>query len=164
MERFRRNRKLAAQKTGNSKSVNLLGAVALTFLLVGCGTQKTDLPEEPVAESETVHGEGAWEVDRQTYKTEGSADILSEDQAKQIIVEADNALHTVMEKADVYNREQPEETEVRAFLSDFFDQSILDYVLYVYQIKTEEGKCFYQYYDNYRNFYMDTEESMQITE
>ncbi|MDE7198744.1 MAG: YARHG domain-containing protein, partial [Lachnospiraceae bacterium] len=130
-----------------------------------CGTQTTDQPEELVPESVMVYDEGVQEADKQTDQAEDNANILTEYQAKQIIVEADNALHTIMEEADIYNnKEQPEEEEVRAYLSDYFDQNILDYVLYVYQIKMDEGKCFYKYYDHYRNFYMDTEESMQITE
>lgn len=88
--------------------------------------------------------------------------VLTEDYAEQIIKEADNAIQAVMKKSDIYQKEQPAEEEIRAYLSDYFDQDILDYVLFVYQIAIEDGKCFYRYNDHYSNFYMDTEKNMQI--
>lgn len=131
---------------------------------MGCATQKTDLTEEQVIKSVNAHSEEAQETDRRKDEAKNNASVLTEYQAEQIIKEADNAIHSVMEEADINNKEQPEEEEVRAYLLDYFDQNILDYVLYVYQIKTEEDKCFYQYYDHYQNYYMDTENAMQITE
>ena len=48
-----------------------------------------------------------------------------------------------MEKPKIYFTEQPpSEEEVRAYLSNYFDESILDYVFFVYRIKIEDGKCF----------------------
>ena len=121
------------------------------------------MTEEQVIKSVTAHSEEVQETNRQKDEVESNTSVLTEYQAEQIIREADNAIHTIMERADIYNKEQPEEEKVRAYLSDYFDQDILDYVLYVYQIKTEEGKCFYRYYAHYQNFYLDTEKAMQIT-
>lgn len=163
MEQFQKSMRQVAQRTGNIKKVNLLGVLALTFMLMGCATQKTDLTEEQEVKSVTVYNEKVQETAKQKDEAESNTSVLTEYQAEQIIKEADNAIHTIMEKADIYNKEQPEEERVRAYLSNYFDQDILDYVLYVYQIKTEEGKCFYQYYNHYQNYYMDTENAMQIT-
>lgn len=143
--------------------IKLVSIFAMAFMLMGCATQKTDLTEEQVIKSVTAHSEEVQETNRQKDEAKSNTSVLTEYQAEQIIREADNAIHTIMERADIYNKEQPEEEKVRAYLSDYFDQDILDYVLYVYQIKTEEGKCFYRYYAHYQNFYMDTENAMQIT-
>lgn len=67
-----------------------------------------------------------------------------------------------MKKSDIFQKEQPAEEEIRAYLSDYFDQNILDYVLFVYRIAIEDGKCFYRYNDHYSNFHMDTKENMEI--
>ena len=99
--------------------------------------------------------------ERGQYDSIGST-ALTEDYAEQIIKEADNAIQAVMKKSDIYQKEQPAEEEIRAYLSDYFDQNILDYVLFVYQIAIEDGKCFYRYNDHYSNFHVDTEKNMEI--
>ncbi|MDE7339661.1 MAG: YARHG domain-containing protein [Lachnospiraceae bacterium] len=99
--------------------------------------------------------------ERGQYDSIGST-ALTEDYAEQIIKEADNAIQAAMKKSDIYQKEQPAEEEIREYLSHYFDQDILDYVLFVYQIKIEDGKCSYRYYDHDSNFYMDTEKDMEI--
>lgn len=68
-----------------------------------------------------------------------------------------------MEKPKIYfTEEPPNEEEVKVYLSNYFDESILDYVFFVYRIEIEDGKCFYNNHDRYSNFYMDTESDMKI--
>lgn len=158
--------------TDNFKKIILLGNFVLVFLLMGCSAQDTALPENKPRDTVGIHGVDTQEIDEQTVElTDRQAVnpiednvLLTELQAKQVIEDADNALQTVMKKSDVYKKEPQEEEEVRAYLSHYFDPEILDYVFYIYQICVEDGKCSYEYYSHYSNFYLDTQAGIQMTE
>lgn len=133
------------------------GIVTVMIVVIFCTACGTEcLEHQPSATGE--------ESKEQSVNLTEEDALLTELQAKQIIEEADNALQTVMKKADVYNENLPDEEEVRAYLSDYFDPDILDYVFYVYQIQVEDGKCFYEYYSHYSNFYLDPQEDIQMAE
>ncbi len=85
---------------------------AMAFMLMGCATQETNLTEEQEIKSVTAYSEEVQETDKQKDEVESNTSVLTEYQAEQIIKEADNAIHTIMERADIYNKEQPEEEKV----------------------------------------------------
>lgn len=141
---------------------NLFSIFAIVLCLMGCAVQETDQAKEPVPEPVTVQEEEAQETDEQIEEAPDKAFAFTDEQAGRVMKQAEKALKTAVERADIYQEEPPEEEEIRAYLSKYFDPSILDYVLYVYQIKTEDGKCYCGYYDYYTNFYMNTDEKMRI--
>lgn len=166
------------------KNTKRIGILAAVFLLMGCSAQGTTLSEDKPQDALEIQSDEIQKEDDQavgtmedyerrrgkfsqrkgSFITEPTEDqtLLTQSQAEQMIRNADNAIQTIMKKADVYKKEAPEEEEVRTYLSNYFDSDILDYVLYVYQIGVEDGKCSYEYYSHYCNFYMDTQESIEM--
>ncbi len=182
MGQFRMNLKQVVQTTDNYIKVIIWGFFVLAFLLMGCSAQDTILPDNKSKETIEIHSVEMQKTDEPTeyyerrrekfsqrmgdFVTEPTEEqaLLTQSQAEQMIRDADNAIQTIMKRADVYKKEPPEEEEVRAYLSDHFNPDILDYIFYVYQIHVEDGKCSYEYYSHYCNFYMDTQEPIQMIE
>lgn len=105
----------------------------------------------------------AEETGSQEAEPENNNVTLTKTEAEQIIRKADTTIQMIMEKPKIFFAEQPpNEEEVKAYLSNYYAPDILDYVFFVYQIKIEDGKCFYDYHDRYSNFWMDTESDMEI--
>lgn len=175
MERFQRNMKQAMQETGNSKRIFFLEILIPVCILMGCGVQETDQAQELAPEPVTVHSsEEIPQMDRMEEEEEAEEEEAAEAEdkphvftnrtAELLLEQAEKAMEKAMERADTNNEEHPAEEEIRSYLSGYFDPDILDYVLYVYQIKIEDGKCFYNYYDHYQNFYMNADAGVQIIE
>ena len=162
MVQFRKNMRRGMQVTGNIKRVKLLGIFAVAFLFAGCSAQKADLPEEMPQDAAEVYSVEE-ETGSQEAEPEDNNVTLTETEVEQVIRRADKTIQAILEKPKIYFTEQPPgEEEVKAYLSNYFDESILDYVFFVYRIKIEDGKCFYDYHGRYSNFYMDTESDMKI--
>lgn len=175
MERFQRNMKQAMQETGNSKRIFWVEILISVCILMGCGVQETDQAQELAPEPVTVHSsEKIPQMDRaeeeeeaeeeESAEAEDKPHVFTDETARLLIEQADKALEKAMERSDVNNEEHPTEEEIRTYLSGYFDPDILDYVLYVYQIKIEDGKCFCGHNDYWKNFYMNANGEVRIIE
>lgn len=165
MGQFRKNLRQAMQTTDNFNKVKLLGTFVLVLLLMGCSAQKPDnQTAEPTEHDEQRREKFSGRMGNFITEPTKEQAFLTQSQAEQMIRNADNAIQAIMKRADVYKKEPPDEEEVRTYLSDHFAPDILDYVFYVYQIRVEDGKCSYEYYSHYCNFYMDTQEPMEMLE
>lgn len=148
------------------KSIKLLEIFAAAFLFAGCSAQEADLPEETPQDAAEVYSVEE-ETGSQEAEPEDNNVTLTETEVEQVIRRADKTIQVILEKPKIYFTEQPPgEEEVKAYLSNYFDESILDYVFFVYRIEIEDGKCYSQYsnryYDRYPFFYMDIEGDMKI--
>lgn len=132
----------------------------IVSFLAGCAVSETDQAEESMPEAVTVPKEGAQEAEPDAPEDKPFA--FTDEQAGRVMKQAEKALKTAVERADIYNEVHPEEEEIRAYLSRYFAPDILDYVLCVCQIKTEDGKCFCRTLDYYKNYYMDTDKRMRV--
>lgn len=170
MERFQRNMKQAMQETGNSKRIFLAEILIPVCILMGCGVQETDQAQEMAPEPVTVYSsEEIQQMDRleeeeEAAEAEEKPHVFTDETAELLLEQAEKAMEKAIERSDVNNEEHPAEEEIRSYLSGYFDPDILDYVLYVYQIKIEDGKCFCGRNDYWKNFYMNTNGEVRIIE
>lgn len=147
MERFRKNTKQGIREIGNSKKIALMGILILAVILIGCAAQEADQAKE-----------------EESAEAEDKPHVFTDETARLLIEQVDKALEKAMERSDVNNEEHPTEEEIRTYLSGYFAPDILDYVLYVYQIKIEDGKCFCGHNDYWKNFYMNANGEVRIIE
>lgn len=150
----------------------LIPFIIMCLGVAGCAAADSELTrqqEVDVQELEEVRDESEILTDgkairQQEWEEEiwDESEMLTNMEAIQLVKDAQNAIKNVMKTADVYVEQEAETTAVRNKLSRYFDESILDYVLYVYQIREQDGQYVYYYYDEYRNFYMDETKSIAI--
>lgn len=175
MERFQRNMKQAMQETGNSKRIFFVEILISVCILMGCGVQETDQAQELAPEPVTVHSsEEIPQMDRPEEEEEAAEEeaaeaedkphVFTDETAELLLEQAQKAMEKAIERSDVNNEEHPAEEEIRSYLSGYFAPDILDYILYVYQIKIKDGKCFCGHNDYWKNFYMNTNGEVRIIE
>lgn len=85
---------------------------------------------------------------------------LNLEEATAIVVEADNAVHDIMKSLE--NEEIKSKEDVHSYLERYFDETIIDYVLFIYQIIDDNGKYTYVPYAEYNNFWLDSSKEMSI--
>lgn len=158
-------------KTGKlNKSVIFIFIFSVIFCTCACGirdktTQSYYTENEPeyiekAAEKQeplTNPIEGM-QADGVSEKVE--TDAFTHEMAVAFIKEADNAIHEFMgDTQDAKNKVYSAE-EIYGKLKEYFAESIIDYVLYVYQLKEGENGYTYTPYDEYDNYWIDTSKDM----
>jgi len=86
--------------------------------------------------------------------------ILTIEEAEEFIKQADEAVHDIMKA--LQNGERINDKRMYVSLQKYFDDSIIDYVLYVYQILSENGEYTYEPYAEYKLFWLDTSKEMTL--
>lgn len=115
--------------------------------------ERKEIPEETV--EETVEDAA---VDAR--KKEGE---LTAEEASAIIMEIDDAMQNIMGSIEsVGEAEAKDREEIYSLVGEYFDESIIDYVLFVYQIQEEKGKYTHIPYAEYSNYWMNTSEDISI--
>ncbi|MDE5596526.1 MAG: hypothetical protein K2J04_01690, partial [Lachnospiraceae bacterium] len=108
------------------KSKKLLAIFTAAFMLAGCSAQDADLSEETPQDAAEVYSVEE-ETGSQEAEPENNNVTLTETEAEQIIRKADQTIQMIMEKPKIFFPEEPpNEEEVKAYLSNYFDESILD--------------------------------------
>ena len=108
----------------------------------GCGKTVQEAESEPAIEQENPVIETETGTDAEPVETVDGEELVSRMQtaegAMAFVAEADAAVHEFMV---IGGRERPihDREEVRSRLQEYFDVSIIDYVLYIYQIREVEG-------------------------
>lgn len=88
---------------------------------------------------------------------------LTAEEAAAIIMEIEDAMQDIMgsiesvEEAGAKDRE-----EIYSLVGEYFDESIIDYVLFVYQIREENGRYTHIPYAEYSNYWMDASGDISI--
>ena len=119
--------------------------------------------EEPDIEAET--GTDAESVDEPEETVDGEepvSRIHTAEGAIAFVAEADDAVHEFMV---IGGRERPvhDREKVRSRLQEYFDDSIIDYILYIYQIKeVDEGYSYTDWYAEYDYYWTDMTEEMTL--
>ena len=163
------------------KTSRMLQYIFISIFVIavcGCGRSGQD---EMIENSQEAESELTIEQEEPDIETETGTDAETEDEpgesvddeesirrarlakgAITFVAEADTTVHRFMNvrKPSVYDRE-----EVRSRLQYYFDDSIIDYVLYIYQIKETEGGYTYFPYDEFDLFYYqkDWSKEMEMT-
>lgn len=153
-----------------NKSVIYIFIFSVVFCICAC-SRREKTTQSYYTESESEYVEIAAEKQEPFTNSAGGtqANSVSEkvetdgftyEMAVAFIKEADNAIHEFMgdtraAENKVYNAE-----EVYGKLKEYFAESIIDYVLYVYQIKEGENGYTYAPYDEYDNYWIDTSKNM----
>ncbi|MBR5800603.1 MAG: YARHG domain-containing protein [Lachnospiraceae bacterium] len=97
-------------------------------------------------------------VDTQKISTEHH-DTLYFEEAEAVICQADNAVREIMQCLE--NNEKMNKADIYAHLENYFDKSIIDYVLFCYQILETNGEYTYKPYSEYKLFWMDVNSEMR---
>ena len=135
------------------KGIKLLGIFTAAFMLAGCSADDADLSEETPQDAAEVYSVEE-ETNSQEAEPEDNNVTLTETEAEYNIRKADQTIQMIMEKPKIFFAEETlNEEEVKAYLSNYFDPGILDYVFFVYRIEIEDGKCFSQYNNRYSDRY-----------
>ena len=131
----------------------------------GCGKTVQEAESEPAIEQENPVIETETGTDAEPVETVDGEELVSRMQtaegAMAFVAEADAAVHEFMV---IGGRERPihDREEVRSRLQEYFDVSIIDYVLYIYQIREVEGG--YSYTDWYAEYdYYRTDMTKEMT-
>lgn len=88
---------------------------------------------------------------------------LTCEEVKTIIMETDDAMQDIMdsiENADEARGKSRE--EIHSLVGEYFDEAIIDYVLFVYQIQEENGKYTHIPYAEYSNYWINTSGDISI--
>ena len=110
----------------------------------GTDAEAEDEPEETVDEEEPV------------------SRMHTAERAIAFVAEADDAVHEFMDDIGV-ERPVHDREEVRSRLQEYFDEGIIDYVLYICQIKETEGRYIYFPYKELNLFHYWKEFSEEMT-
>ncbi len=164
------------------KTSRILQYIFITVVAIavcGCGRSGQD---EMMEDGQKTKSELTIEQEEQDIESATGIDAESEDKPEEIadeeepvsrmhtaegaiafVTEADDAVHEFMDdigaERPVHDRE-----EVRSRLQEYFDEAIIDYVLYMYQIKeTGDGYTYYPY-DEYNlfHYWKDVPEEMTL--
>lgn len=152
-----------------SRMVQYIFISIFAVSVCGCGkavqeaeSELTIEQEEPDIEAET--GTDAESVDEPEETVDGEEPVSRMHTAEGAIVfvsESDAAVHEFMDvggaKKPVYDRK-----EVRSRLQEYFDDSIIDYVLYICNINEAEGGYSYEWYGALDYYRIDVSEEMTL--
>ncbi|MCM1040678.1 MAG: YARHG domain-containing protein [Ruminococcus sp.] len=89
-------------------------------------------------------------------------DVFTYEMAVEFIKEADDSVHEFMGVTKEAGKNVYSEKEIYDNLEKYFEKSIIDYVLYVYQIIESESGYTYTPYDEYSNYWIDTSVDMTL--
>ncbi|MDE6747579.1 MAG: YARHG domain-containing protein [Lachnospiraceae bacterium] len=121
--------------------------------------------EQEESDIETETGTDIESVDEPGETVDGEEPVSrmhTAEGAIAFVAEADDAVHEFMV---IGGRERPvhDREKVRSRLQEYFDDSIIDYILYIYQIKeVDEGYSYTDWYAEYDYYWTDMTEEMTL--
>ncbi len=153
-----------------SRMVQYIFISIFAVSVCGCGkavqeaeSELTIEQEEPDIETETGTDIESVEGPEETVDGEEPVSRMhTAEGAIAFVAEADDAVHEFMDDIGV-ERPVHDREEVRSRLQEYFDEAIIDYVLYMCQIKETEGGYIYFPYDEVNLFHYWKEFSEEMT-
>ena len=132
----------------------------ITLGTCACGSRERTVQIQDMESELQQVEEVSKEPETEALDNPSEEDSFTYDEAVSFIIEADAAVHEFMgvtgDTRDTVYREE----EIYEQLEKYFDESLIHYVLYVYQIRESESGYIYNPYDEYNNYWVDVSEDM----
>lgn len=161
--------------------LNIIKYIVIVVIVLCTGTllrTKFNAKSEPINSEETsvaIEEETTTELEAESIEipeetvedVTGSArqkkGELTQEKAEAIIMEIDDAMYDIMDSIEnVDASETKGREEIYSLVGEYFDEPIIDYALFVYQIQEENGKYTHIPYAEYSNYWINTSGDISI--